>query len=191
MSNTKENILQTALKLFATQGYDATSVRQISKEANANLSAISYHFESKEGLYKAVFLHCFNFIENIIKNAPKAPLDRLSHYALKMGALHQKEPFIARFFIATISNPKPFFKDTFVQSQSKILAFFKDTFAQGIENGDFKKDLNVKSAIVAFISIVNFYFFVSQFKAFPQGFDELKNEYALNALDIFLNGIKA
>lgn len=55
MSNTKENILQTALKLFATQGYDATSVRQIAKEANANLSAISYHFESKEGLYKAVF----------------------------------------------------------------------------------------------------------------------------------------
>mgnify|MGYP004511358429 FL=1 len=79
-----------------------------------------------------------------------------------------------RFFIATISNPKPFFKDTFMQSQSKILAFFKDTFAQGIENGDFKKDLNVKSAIVAFISIVNFPFLFRSLKPFHRVLMSLK-----------------
>lgn len=189
--STKEKILQTALELFATQGFDATSTRQIAQKAGANLSAISYHFGSKEGLYKAVFLRCFECIKNIIKNAPPKPLDALSHYALQMGALHQKEPFIARFFIATITSPKPFMKDIFTQCQSQILAFFMDALKQGIENGDFKKDLNIQSAIISFISIVNFFFFIAHTDALPQGFDTLKNSYAANALDIFLNGIKA
>lgn len=61
-----------------------------------------------------------------------------------------------------------------MQSQSKILAFFKDTFAQGIENGDFKKDLNVKSAIIAFISIVNFTFLFRSLKPLHRALTSLK-----------------
>ena len=189
--NTKSAILQSALELFALNGYDATSTRAIAQKSGANLSAISYHFGSKEGLYKAVFAHCFGFVEAILESAPNTPLEKIAHYATKMGELHQKQPFIARFFVAMITNPKPFLRDIFTQNQSKILAFLSDTFKQGIENGDFKSDLNTQSAMIAFISIVNFYFFVAQFEAIPQGFDNLKSTYAKNALDIFLNGIKA
>ena len=51
----RENILFTALKLFAAQGLARTTVRQIAKEAAVNVSAISYYFGDKNGLYRAAF----------------------------------------------------------------------------------------------------------------------------------------
>jgi TetR/AcrR family transcriptional regulator, regulator of cefoperazone and chloramphenicol sensitivity len=51
----REKILFVALKLFAEQGFERASVRQIAKEAMVNISAISYYFGDKAGLYKAAF----------------------------------------------------------------------------------------------------------------------------------------
>jgi AcrR family transcriptional regulator len=50
MIDTKEKIMETAAKLFAEQGYAATSLRQIIAEAGVNLAAVHYHFGSKEEL---------------------------------------------------------------------------------------------------------------------------------------------
>src|SRR5262249_33318744 len=50
MIDTKTKILDTAERLFADQGYDATSLRQIIAEAGVNVAAIHYHFGSKEEL---------------------------------------------------------------------------------------------------------------------------------------------
>lgn len=49
-SETRERILDVAEYLFMTWGYDATSMRQITSEANVNLAAVNYHFGSKEAL---------------------------------------------------------------------------------------------------------------------------------------------
>ncbi|MEH6546503.1 MAG: CerR family C-terminal domain-containing protein [Sneathiella sp.] len=48
-------MIETAGPLFADQPFDAVSTRQIAKAAGVNLSAISYYFENKEGLYRAIF----------------------------------------------------------------------------------------------------------------------------------------
>ncbi len=50
-----ERLLDAAGPLFADRPYDAVSTREIANKAKVNLSAISYHFGSKEGLYEAVF----------------------------------------------------------------------------------------------------------------------------------------
>jgi AcrR family transcriptional regulator len=53
--STKESILNAAERLFAERGYDATSLRAVTKQAGANLAAVNYHFGSKLGLFQAVF----------------------------------------------------------------------------------------------------------------------------------------
>ncbi|UQZ36044.1 TetR/AcrR family transcriptional regulator [Paenibacillus sp. PK3_47] len=55
----KTRILLAAKKLFALQGYDGTSVRQICDEAGANLSLVSYHFGGKEKVFEALFERYF------------------------------------------------------------------------------------------------------------------------------------
>jgi len=56
VNHTKERILDTAERLFAQQGYAATSLRSIIAEAGVNLAAVHYHFHSKEALLEAVVL---------------------------------------------------------------------------------------------------------------------------------------
>jgi AcrR family transcriptional regulator len=56
VNHTKERILDTAERLFADQGYAATSLRGIIAEAGVNLAAVHYHFHSKEALLEAVIL---------------------------------------------------------------------------------------------------------------------------------------
>ncbi len=53
-TNPRERLVEAARQLFASAGYDATSVRDITARAHANLGAITYHFGSKQALYHAV-----------------------------------------------------------------------------------------------------------------------------------------
>lgn len=55
----KQRILLAAKKLFARQGYDGTSVRQICDEAGANVALVSYHFGGKENMLNAMFNEFF------------------------------------------------------------------------------------------------------------------------------------
>ncbi|MCP3887660.1 MAG: TetR/AcrR family transcriptional regulator [Desulfobulbaceae bacterium] len=53
---TKAKIISKAGILFAQQGFKAVTVRDIAKKSGTPLSAINYHFRSKDGLYKKVLL---------------------------------------------------------------------------------------------------------------------------------------
>ena len=50
MITKEENIMLHAEKLFAEKGFDGTSTREIAKNAEVNISMISYYFGSKEKL---------------------------------------------------------------------------------------------------------------------------------------------
>lgn len=51
---TRTNILNAAEKFFAEQGFHATSLRQITEAAGANVASVNYHFGGKEKLLDAV-----------------------------------------------------------------------------------------------------------------------------------------
>lgn len=51
---TRRRLIASGRKLFARLGFDGTSVRAITREAEANLGAVTYHFGSKRDLYAAV-----------------------------------------------------------------------------------------------------------------------------------------
>ena len=55
----KMKILLAAKKLFAKNGYEATSVRQICEEAGANVALVSYYFGGKESVFYEIFKQFF------------------------------------------------------------------------------------------------------------------------------------
>jgi len=57
--HTRTAILDTAERLFACNGFEATSLRTITAQAGANLGAVNYHFTSKDGLILEVLKRMF------------------------------------------------------------------------------------------------------------------------------------
>jgi TetR/AcrR family transcriptional regulator len=57
--DTREKILETATRLFSTQGYTNTSLSQVAKEAQVSKALIFWHFENKEKLFRTVLQRTF------------------------------------------------------------------------------------------------------------------------------------
>ena len=51
----QQRLIQAALKVFASKGYEGASTREICRLAGANVAAIHYYFGDKASLYREVF----------------------------------------------------------------------------------------------------------------------------------------
>jgi AcrR family transcriptional regulator len=67
----KERIIKAAAALFAEKGYAAVGVREISKSADVNISMISYYFNGKIGIFKAIVEDFLSEHTKIVLNISK------------------------------------------------------------------------------------------------------------------------
>lgn len=74
-------ILIKAEELFASKGYEASTVRDIAEAAGVNLAMISYYFGSKEKLLEALFKERMgatkNRIETIVNTETLSPFQKI------------------------------------------------------------------------------------------------------------------
>lgn len=74
-------IILATEKLFAANGFEGTSVRDIAHEAGVNVAMISYYFGSKEKLLEAVFVHRISYsrltLESLVSNKELEPLEKI------------------------------------------------------------------------------------------------------------------
>ncbi len=49
---TKQTLIEAGIKLFGEHGFSGTSTRGIARQAGVNLGLISFHFGTKERLYR-------------------------------------------------------------------------------------------------------------------------------------------
>lgn len=70
--STKDKILDAAEKLFSDNGFNGTSLREITSLAEVNLAAVNYHFGSKKELIKAVMSRYMNELSPKLINTLQA-----------------------------------------------------------------------------------------------------------------------
>jgi AcrR family transcriptional regulator len=75
-------IISVAERLFAAKGFSATSIRDISQEADINVSMVSYYFGSKEKLIEALFeVRSRDFrtrLDDLLTNLDLSPFQRVN-----------------------------------------------------------------------------------------------------------------
>lgn len=93
---TRAKIIEAAGRLFADRGFDGVTVRDIAKKAETHLSAMNYHFRSKEALYREVVLNASRAASTsagdqaeLLAMKPKAALSLMVRESL---ADYQKSP---------------------------------------------------------------------------------------------------
>ncbi|OUS23252.1 TetR family transcriptional regulator [Thalassotalea sp. 42_200_T64] len=67
--DTKTKILNAAEILFAEKGFTATSLREITSDAEVNLAAVNYHFGSKKELIKALMKRYLDQLSPVLVSA--------------------------------------------------------------------------------------------------------------------------
>ena len=91
-ADTRQRILDAAIKIFAVDGYDGATTRKLAERAGVTLPAIQYYFGSKEGLHRAVVAHIAEQIEAIIAPAAEAAA------ALLAQGDHSRKLLLARLY---------------------------------------------------------------------------------------------
>jgi AcrR family transcriptional regulator len=93
---TRHKIIKAAARIFAEDGYDGASIRNIVAKADVNQAAINYHFGSKEGLYRAVLQMALAALlqADVPTAAARAELSREA--ALRVFIRRQLRPMLAR-----------------------------------------------------------------------------------------------
>src|SRR5215475_3171080 len=77
--DTRQRIQAVALELFAEQGYDKTSLREIAERLDVTKAALYYHFKSKEDIVASLVEDYFGQIDDLVawgKTLPRTPETR-------------------------------------------------------------------------------------------------------------------
>jgi len=91
--DTRERIQSVALELFAEQGYDKTSLREIAGRLDVTKAALYYHFKSKEDIVTSLVEDYFGQIDQLVswgRTQPGTPQTRAEvvrrYYTIVAGA---------------------------------------------------------------------------------------------------------
>src|SRR5579871_1443991 len=125
--DTKSKILDAAEKLFGIKGFEATSLRDITAEAQVNLAAVNYHFQSKDSLIDAVIERRIAPVnrmrlEMLLAAGPSPTLEQIME-AFVSPLVNQSLPpaqLVGRF----LGNPKQFAERVFRTHLSDIAQKF-------------------------------------------------------------------
>lgn len=145
--DTRERILDAAERLFMEQGYDGTSMRQITSGAAVNLAAVNYHFGSKGALMQEVFrrrlawlneerLRVLNEMESAAAGKPLKPsqiVDGFFGTLLRMAEdqQHGGVTFL-RLLGRTLTDPSEFIRTFMAHEYGVVVERYKEALFKAL-----------------------------------------------------------
>ncbi|HEY1603352.1 MAG TPA: TetR/AcrR family transcriptional regulator [Pirellulales bacterium] len=124
-SEIAERIARAAARLFAAEGYDATSVRNIVAAADVTKPTLYYHFESKEALAQTLLTTAIEKLTVGMQEILAGPLPATDKLVAVIGQhfrLCQDDPDLARFAYAMFFGPRSSHLSTVLAELGQVLA---------------------------------------------------------------------
>jgi TetR/AcrR family transcriptional regulator len=161
-SPSKEQILDAAERLFAAQGFSATTIKQIGQAGGVNSALLYYYFGDKEGLYRAV-------LSRLMTRLVSRTMGRLGADASPVLKIRGFIEAQVETFMANPQLPKLFMREMLdhdashavEQIQHLAATSFKglcDTIAEGQRQGTFRSDIDPKFAAISTVGQVVYFF---------------------------------
>jgi hypothetical protein len=121
--NTKDKILEAAGILFSVKGFNGASVRDIASEAEVNVAAVNYHFNSKDNLFhqvmEKIFLESQSAIEQRQLNFPDEKVEDLAVWIFEY--FNERADILRLVFKMKLSEKRPVCgKETFNKNGDEI-----------------------------------------------------------------------
>lgn len=152
--NSKNQILDAALKVFVNKGYSQTRMDDIVEISGLSKGAIYHHYESKKDLFLSLIEHWENYFFPDIFNKnikDKNPDDILREIVNDIVNTfnNRKYVFLAELEFWSLANHDEKVRDRTKALYVKLLQLFRSVINKGIKSGQYKKiNLDVASLSV-------------------------------------------
>lgn len=145
ISTTKESLLNAAEHLFAEYGYYGVGMRALADEAGVNLNAATYHYGSKENLYKETVMRRFRPIGEerirLLRQAEKeargkpVPVETIVDCMWRPPFMTVLEhPYIPALLARNLFLPPPFMQEVMTQEGASFHRPFLEALARTLPN---------------------------------------------------------
>lgn len=188
-ADVRARIFESALRHFSEKGYAATSLREVSEDAQTTKPMIYYYFGSKEGLYGSIIREILEEMADSIRlHLPgEAPaVDQAMAYCERyLDHFLAKEEIIAlvlREVFGLGGVPMATFAQTLGQRVRQPL---DDILRHGMETGEFV-EANVIECATAITGILNMFILAHVF-----GGAEIHRDTPLRQVRFYLAGLSA
>ena len=133
---TKSRILDSAEKLFGMNGFDGTSLRDITAAADVNLAAINYHFQSKDSLIDAIVARRIEPVNKkrfeMLEAAGSRPTVEQIMTAFMAPVLQVKVDAVAPLIGRILSNPELFVDRVFHKHLAPVSQRFVEALSKAL-----------------------------------------------------------
>ena len=157
----KKNLIETAIRLFAEQGYDGTTTLQISREAGVTEPLIYYHFKGKEELFTYILNEAF---DEYIARLEALPRETASEFEKIENLIHATQqaviemPRRTRLVMsscpARIKDPNHVCYSRMVGIYEWHHAYLGRCLERGVASGEFRR-VPIKETAFVLISMIN------------------------------------
>jgi AcrR family transcriptional regulator len=109
-ASTREALIAAGRDAFARQGFDGATIRDITRAADANLGAVTYHFGSKRDLYAAVLADTLAPLRERVQRAAAAPGTPIERIEAAVRAFFEHlgaTPEMPRLMLQEVSAGRP------------------------------------------------------------------------------------
>lgn len=150
-------LLKSALHCFAEKGYQATTIDDIVRHANASKGGVYHYFKSKEDIYLQLMSDSterfFRLLQEIFTQAGSAA-DKLRHLitgvkSIPMSAEDRRVVNVHLEFWLFAQRQEEL-RSLMEQRYERFLNFFADILEEGKQKGEFRADLDTKTASMLF-----------------------------------------
>lgn len=132
----REKILETAKRLFSSQGYANTSLSQVAKEAEVSKALIFWHFENKETLFRTAVQRTLEpyFINVVDELEGLSEVDQIKRLIDEYYAFVSRNLYSVKFFLSLILRDEKH-PDDLVGHMSELQRVYVNLMADIIESG--------------------------------------------------------
>ncbi|NPA50244.1 MAG: TetR/AcrR family transcriptional regulator [Epsilonproteobacteria bacterium] len=154
----KEKILYTALKIFAKQGYENSTIEEIAKEVGITKPAIYYYFRDKYAIYEEIFCQNFQNLYSLVKDISKDkdPKSALKSSIYIMGEYFFENSYFALLFLRELSLLLDSFPKKCSSLLKDLLNEIDNIIQEGVKEGYFKNQDRFTVELLIFSSILNY-----------------------------------
>jgi AcrR family transcriptional regulator len=184
----RDEILNTALRLFSEKSYPNVSMQDIAREAEFGMGTLYKFFHSKEDLYKALIVQMSQNWHHKVLQAVERERDPLRAIE-KCISIHQELffqnlPFVRLFYNSAHIHVGPVSEPAVHDYRDEYLKKLASIFEKGIKANVFRDGDPYHMALALYGIILTFLF---QMNEDPAGFR--KGEELSSVRDIFLKGV--